>query len=170
MSQFADMAMDLVDAKRADEQLRQAAAVFENTQEGMMVTDASDTIVRVNRAFTDLTGYSAEEALGQKPSLLTSPLQDESLFKSMRRSLTQRGQWKGEIINRRKNGEDFPQWMTISSILDAAGKLEHYVSTFTDISQLKEAPVSYTHLDVYKRQAQWFFRARHPVRCRRHAG
>ncbi len=130
VSQFADMAMDLVDAKRADEQLRQAAAVFENTQEGMMVTDANDTIVRVNRAFTDLTGYSAEEALGQKPSLLTSPLQDESLFKSMRRSLTQRGQWKGEIINRRKNGEDFPQWMTISSILDAAGKLEHYVSTF----------------------------------------
>ncbi len=139
VTEFAGMAMDLVDTKRADEQLRQAAAVFEATQEGMMVTDANDTIVRVNRAFTELTGYSALDAVGQKPSLLTSPLQDKSLFKTMRRSLTQRGQWKGEIINRRKNGEDFPQWMTISSILDSAGKLSHHVSTFTDITELKEA-------------------------------
>jgi diguanylate cyclase (GGDEF)-like protein/PAS domain S-box-containing protein len=139
VAEFAGMAMDLVDSKRADEQLRQAAAVFENTQEGMMMTDANDIIVRVNPAFTRLTGYSPEDALGQKPSLLTSPLQDESLFKSMRRSLAQRGQWQGEIINRRKNGEDFPQWMTISSILDTGGQLGHYVSTFTDISLLKEA-------------------------------
>jgi len=130
---------DITQRKLAERQLQQAAAVFENTQEGMMVTDTQDTILRVNPAFTILTGFSAEEAIGKEPSMLNSPQQDALIFVMMRKSLARNGQWKGEIINRRKDGTDFSQWMTISPILDATGKLSHYVSTFTDISQLKEA-------------------------------
>ena len=130
---------DITQRKQVEIQLHQAAAVFDNTQEGMMVTDTQDIIVRINPAFTALTGYTAEDAIGQKPALLNSPHQDESLFVSMKKSLRQRGHWKGEIINRKKNGEDFQQWMTVSSILDTGGHLSHFVSTFTDISELKEA-------------------------------
>ena len=130
---------DISQRKHAEGQLQQAAAVFENTQEGMMVTDMEDTIVRVNPAFTALTGFSAEEAIGKKPSLLNSPHQDSSLFVMMRKILARHGKWKGEIINRRKDGSDFSQWMTISPILNSASQVSHYVSTFTDISQLKEA-------------------------------
>ena len=130
---------DVSQRKQVEAQLQQAAAVFDNTQEGMMVTDTQDTIVRINPAFTTLTGYTEKDAIGQKPSLLNSPHQDESLYAAMKKSLQQRGHWKGEIINQRKNGEDFQQWMTISPILDSTGKLSHHVSTFTDISELKEA-------------------------------
>ena len=130
---------DISQRKHAESQLQQAAAVFENTQEGMMVTDLEDTIVRVNPAFTTLTGFSAEEVIGKKPSMLNSPHQDALLFALMRNSLARSGLWKGEIINRRKDGTDFSQWMTISPILGTAGKVSHYVSTFTDITELKEA-------------------------------
>jgi diguanylate cyclase (GGDEF)-like protein/PAS domain S-box-containing protein len=130
---------DISQRKHAESLLQQAAAVFENTQEGMMVTDMQDTIVRVNPAFTALTGFTAEEAIGHKPSLLNSPHQDDSLFVVMRENLARHGQWKGEIINRRKDGTDFSQWMTISPILDSASQISHFVSTFTDISPLKEA-------------------------------
>jgi PAS domain S-box-containing protein len=110
---------DITQRKLAEAQLQQAAEVFENTQDGMMVTDLNDVIVRVNRAFTELTGYTEDEALGRKPSMLTSPHQDRSAFAAMRKDLAQKGRWKGEITNRRKSGEDFPQWMTISSVHDA---------------------------------------------------
>jgi diguanylate cyclase (GGDEF)-like protein/PAS domain S-box-containing protein len=115
----------------------------------MMVTDLNDVIVRVNRAFTELTGYTEAEALGQKPSMLTSPQQDRSVFAAMRKDLAQKGRWKGEITNRRKSGEDFPQWMTISSVHDAAGKISHRVSTFTDISLLKEAQAKVHNLAFF---------------------
>ncbi len=130
---------DITQRKQVEAQLQQAAAVFNNTQEGMMVTDTQDIIVRINPAFTALTGYTAEDAIGLTPSLLISAHEVESLFVAMKKSLLQRGHCKGEIINQRKNGEDFQQWMTISSIFDADGRLTHYVSTFTDISELKEA-------------------------------
>jgi diguanylate cyclase (GGDEF)-like protein/PAS domain S-box-containing protein len=140
---------DITQRKLAEAQLQQAAEVFENTQDGMMVTDLNDVIVRVNRAFTELTGYTEAEALGQKPSMLTSPQQDRSVFAAMRKDLAQKGRWKGEITNRRKSGEDFPQWMTISSVHDAAGKISHRVSTFTDISLLKEAQAKVHNLAFF---------------------
>ncbi len=140
---------DISARKQAEGQLQQAAAVFENTQEGMMVTDTQDIIVRINPAFTTLTGFNAEEAIGKTPSILNSPQQDASLFVMMRKSLARSGQWKGEIINRRKDGTDFSQWMTISSILDSAGEVSHYVSTFTDISQLKDAQAKIHNLAFF---------------------
>ena len=140
---------DISARKQAEGQLQQAAAVFENTQEGMMVTDTQDIIVRINPAFTILTGFSAEDAIGKTPSILNSPQQDASLFVMMRKSLARSGQWKGEIINRRKDGTDFSQWMTISSILDSAGEVSHYVSTFTDISQLKDAQAKIHNLAFF---------------------
>lgn len=140
---------DISERKRAESLLQQAAAVFENTQEGMMVTDTDDIIVRINRAFTELTGYSADEALGQTPALLRSPNQDPAVFANLRKSLARLGQWKGEIINRRKTGQDCPQWMTISRIHDAAGQVTHHVSTLTDISQLKEAQAKIHNLAFF---------------------
>ena len=140
---------DITQRKLAEAQLQQAAEVFENTQDGMMVTDLNDVIIRVNRAFTELTGYTEAEALGQKPSMLTSPHQDRSVFAAMRKDLAQKGRWKGEITNRRKSGEDFPQWMTISSVHDATGKVSHRVSTFTDISLLKEAQAKVHNLAFF---------------------
>ncbi|MBU3697343.1 EAL domain-containing protein [Dechloromonas sp.] len=139
VSDFAGIAMDLVEAKRADDELRQAAAVFENTQDAMMVTDADEKIVRINRAFTEQTGYSAEEAIGQTPALLRSETSSEAVFKSMYDGLREQGRWRGELINRRKNGEAFPVWLTISSIRDARGMVANYVATFTDISSIKKA-------------------------------
>jgi diguanylate cyclase (GGDEF)-like protein/PAS domain S-box-containing protein len=140
---------DITQRKIVEGQLQQAAEVFENTQDGMMVTDLSDVIVRVNRAFTELTGYPEAEALGQKPSMLTSPHQDRAVFVSMRKDLAQKGRWKGEITNRRKSGDDFAQWMTISSVHDAAGTVTHRVSTFTDISLLKEAQAKVHNLAFF---------------------
>ena len=140
---------DITQRKLVEAQLQQAAEVFENTQDGMMVTDLNDVIVRVNRAFTELTGYTEAEALGQKPSMLTSPHQDRSIFASMRKDLAQKGRWKGEMTNRRKSGDDFAQWMTISSVHDAAGNVSHRVSTFTDISLLKEAQAKVHNLAFF---------------------
>nr|WP_326530876.1 EAL domain-containing protein [Rhodoferax sp.] len=140
---------DITQRKMVEAQLQQAAEVFENTQDGMMVTDLNDVIVRVNRAFTELTGYTEAEALGQKPSMLTSPLQDRGVFASMRRDIAQKGRWKGEITNRRKSGDDFAQWMTISSVHDLSGKVSHRVSTFTDISLLKEAQAKVHNLAFF---------------------
>ena len=140
---------DITARKHAESLLQQAAEVFENTQEGMMVTDTSNIIVRVNRAFTELTGYTQEDALGRTPEILNSPRQDQAVFAALHKSLALQGHWKGEITNRRKTGEDCPHWMTISSILDAAGKVSHRVSSLTDISQLKEAQAKIHNLAFF---------------------
>lgn len=139
VTDFANIAMDLVDAKRADDQTRQAAAVFENTQDAMVITDDQEKIVRINRAFTEQTGYTAAAALGQTPAILRSPSTSDAVFNEMYEGLRLRGRWHGELVNRRKNGEDMPVWLTISTICDASGKIENYVASFTDISSIKKA-------------------------------
>jgi diguanylate cyclase (GGDEF)-like protein/PAS domain S-box-containing protein len=119
--------------------LRQAAAVFDATQEGVLVTDAKQCIVHCNPAFSRITGYSLGEILGQQPGLLKSGRHDQPFYNNLWHTLKSRGAWSGEIWNRRKNGEIYPQWQNIRAIRDADGELSHYVAVFSDISALKHS-------------------------------
>ncbi len=121
------------------ERLRQAAAVFDCTREGVLVTDRHGIIVHVNRAFMEITGYQTDEVLGKQPSLFKSGHHPASFYQSMFATLTRCGEWSGEIWNRRKSGEIYPQWQTIRLIHDDQGQLSHYVAVFSDISAIKDS-------------------------------
>ncbi|MGR8934720.1 MAG: PAS domain S-box protein [Gammaproteobacteria bacterium] len=130
---------DITERKQAEEKLRQAQRVFDHTTEGIMVTDANGYIVAVNRAFTVITGYTDNEALGQNPRMLKSGLQDERFYEKMWAALRSQGVWAGEICNRRKNGDVFPEWLTISAVENEQGKATHYVAVFSDITTVKQS-------------------------------
>jgi diguanylate cyclase (GGDEF)-like protein/PAS domain S-box-containing protein len=138
--------IDITEQKKAEKQLRQALIAFENTTEGVMLTDARCRIVEVNRAFTDITGYSREEALGETPRLLRSERHDEAFYQAMWTSIKESGHWRGEVWNRRKNGEVYPQWLSISVAQDAGGRVSYYVGVFADISRIKESEQRLVHL------------------------
>ncbi|MDD5329748.1 MAG: EAL domain-containing protein [Sulfuricella sp.] len=122
----------------AEERLRLSAKVFESSGEGIIITDAAARILSVNRAFTAVTGYSAEEAVGQTPAMLNSGRQDEAFFRDLWQDISQLGYWNGEIWNRRKNGEIYPEWLGISAVRDADNRITHYVGIFSDISEIKK--------------------------------
>jgi diguanylate cyclase (GGDEF)-like protein/PAS domain S-box-containing protein len=128
-----------VEQRRADDQLRLAAMVFESSTEGVTLTDAHGTIVAVNRAFVEITGYPEAEVLGRNPRILQSGRQDETFYRNMWAALATTGRWRGEIWNRRKDGEVYPEWMTISAVKDEQGRTTHYVSVASDIAEAKEA-------------------------------
>jgi diguanylate cyclase (GGDEF)-like protein/PAS domain S-box-containing protein len=123
---------------RDAEKLRLSGKIFENTQEGILVTDAQGVILAVNQAFVAVTGYTAADAIGRKPNLLNSGLHDRSFYQEMWRLLIKDGHWRGDIWNRRKNGEIYPEWINISAIRDDDGNLSNYVAIFSDISKAKE--------------------------------
>ncbi|MCF5026954.1 phosphodiesterase DibA [Pseudomonas lurida] len=128
------------------ERLRQAAAVFDCTREGVLVTDARGLIVHVNRAFMEITGYRREDVMGQQPSLFKSGRHSSNFYQQMFQSLERTGEWSGEIWNRRKSGEIYPQWQTIRVIHDDHGKVSHYVAVFSDISAIKDSEHELAHL------------------------
>ncbi|ROR35136.1 bifunctional diguanylate cyclase/phosphodiesterase [Inmirania thermothiophila] len=128
---------ELVRARR-EEALRVGAAVFEASGEAIMVTDAEGRIRAVNPAFTRITGYSAEEAVGQTPAILKSGRHAEDFYRAMWEALEREGRWEGEIWNRRRNGEVFPEWLSIAAVRDAAGRTTEYVAVFADITRRKE--------------------------------
>jgi diguanylate cyclase (GGDEF)-like protein/PAS domain S-box-containing protein len=119
-------------------ELRRSAAVFEQTAEGILITDASERIVAVNEAFTRITGYSEEEVLGQTPRLLSSGVHGPDFYWSLWRDLLRNGVWQGEIWNRRKDGEVFPQRETISEVRDDDGNLVNFVAVFSDITETRK--------------------------------
>jgi diguanylate cyclase (GGDEF)-like protein/PAS domain S-box-containing protein len=129
---------DITARKQIETELRIAATAFES-QEGIIVTDASRQILRVNRAFTNITGYAAEEVIGKNPSLLSSGRHDAKFYEAMWSGLNQTGTWQGEIWDRRKNGEDYPEYLTITAVKDSAGKISNYVATLTDRTVSKKA-------------------------------
>ena len=139
---------DITARKRAEDELRVAATAFE-AQEGMLITDAQRTILRVNQSFTRVTGYSSEEVIGRTPSLLKSGRHDEAFYAAMWAQINDKGSWAGEIWNRRKNGEVFPEWLTISAVHNEFGAVTHYVGTLTDISQRKANEDAIRHLAFY---------------------
>jgi diguanylate cyclase (GGDEF)-like protein/PAS domain S-box-containing protein len=117
-----------------DQQRRLAAMVLEHTPEGVMITDSELRIITVNQAFTGTTGYRPEEIVGQQPSVLSSGKHDENFYRDMWQNLLQDGKWQGEIWNRRKSGEVYPEWLNINSIKDDSGKIIYYAAMFSDIS------------------------------------
>jgi diguanylate cyclase (GGDEF)-like protein/PAS domain S-box-containing protein len=125
-------------ARERAQQLRIAAAAFE-THESIMIIDPDRRILRVNSAFTRLTGYSAEEAIGQTPDILKSGKHDDEFFRNRWEVLKREGYWQGEVWNRHKNGKVYPVWLTTTAVTDADGDVTHYVSVVTDITQRKEA-------------------------------
>ncbi len=143
------VAQDVTERNRAEEQLRIAAAAFE-ADLGMMVTDASGVILRVNRAFSELTGYSAEEAVGRTPKLLASGHHDAAFYGAMWQEIHRAGSWQGEIWNRHKSGQVSPQWLTISAVPNGDGAVaSHYVATLADISEFKAEEDQIRHLAFY---------------------
>ena len=139
---------DVTAFQKAEEELRIAAKAFDSL-EGMFITDAGGIIQRVNKAFIDTTGYSAEEAVGKTPAMLKSGRHDAAFYQSVREALEHDGYWQGEIWNRRKNGEIYPEWQTISTVKDKDGQLTHYVSAFTDISLRKQSEEQIRTLAFY---------------------
>lgn len=114
-----------------------AASVFQHSQEGIVLTDGAANIIEVNGAFTRITGYSREDVLGRNPSLLKSGHQDAAFYRAFWSTLRETGCWQGEIWNRRKNGEVYPERLTISSVRDSDGTIGRYVGVFADITPIK---------------------------------
>lgn len=134
--------------RETENDLRIAATAFE-TQQGVIVTDANTVILRVNRAFTEDTGYSAEEAVGKTPSMLSSGRQDQYFYANMWHSLNTTGSWHGELWNRRKNGEEYPERLSITALKDTDGRLTHYVATLVDITHEKAAALEIEQLAFF---------------------
>ncbi|WP_151636399.1 putative bifunctional diguanylate cyclase/phosphodiesterase [Noviherbaspirillum aerium] len=130
---------DITSRKHAEASMRLANQVFDNSLEGIAITDAQGNIVKVNKAFSSITGYAAEEVIGDNPRLLSSGRHPASFYQEMWRVVNDTGKWQGEVWNRRKNGDIYPEWLSISRILDERGKLTNYVGVFSDISDVKLA-------------------------------
>ncbi len=129
---------DITEHKQSEEKIRQWAKVFDSTSEGIIITDLTGTILDVNDAFTEITGFSKQEVTGNNPRLFQSGRHDADFYTAMWQTILRLGTWRGEIWNRRKNGELFPSWETISTVYNENGEATHYVSVFTDISPIKE--------------------------------
>ncbi|WP_445368584.1 EAL domain-containing protein [Methylomonas sp. BW4-1] len=139
---------DISERKQAEEMLRISAIAFES-QAAMIVTSPDAIILRVNRAFTALTGYEAQEVMGQTPQMLNSGRHDKGFFTAMWTSLQETGHWQGEIWNRHKNGLIVAQWLTIAAVVAPDGRITHYVGTFSDITENKDAVAEIHRLAYY---------------------
>ncbi len=141
-----ELIYQMEERRQAEEELKQAAAVFENTTEGVFITDAKGDVVAVNRAFADISGYTEEELIGLNPRAWKSDRHSEGFYISMWKSLAKNGRWQGEIWNRRKNGDVYPAWMTVNAIRNERGETTRYVAIFSDISSIKESQDELKHL------------------------
>lgn len=126
-----------------------AASVFDATSEGIMVTDAHLCIIMINQSFARTTGYPEDEVIGQSPQLLKSGRHDSGFYQEMWRALSEQGSWEGEIWNRRKNGEIYPEWLHINAIRDDKGTVRYYAGVFSDITQHQDLRAKLLHLAYY---------------------
>lgn len=133
----------------AEERLQQSAAVFENSLEGVIITDAFTRIISINKAFESITGYSEKDALGQKPAILRSGRHNSDFYHTMWSEVRRNRRWTGEVWNRRKNGEIYPQLLTITAIVDKQGDVQNYVAVFSDVSALKASQQALEHQAHY---------------------
>jgi diguanylate cyclase (GGDEF)-like protein/PAS domain S-box-containing protein len=132
---YRNMSMELL---RNEENLRIAATTFQ-TQEAIMITDADANIVRVNVAFVQTTGFTEAEVMGKNPRVLKSGRHNTSFYENIWAAINAKGNWNGEIWNRRKNGEVYPEWQTISAVKNTQNEVTHYVSFFSDITDFKKS-------------------------------
>ena len=137
-SSFIGYVLDITERKVSEEQLNLAATAMESSV-AISITDPVGTILRVNEAYTEITGYSAEEVVGQNSSILNSGKHNKEFFDSLWYALNNEGYWEGEIWNKKKSGDIFPEWISITATRDSDGNITHYVSNFQDISERKSA-------------------------------
>jgi diguanylate cyclase (GGDEF)-like protein/PAS domain S-box-containing protein len=165
-----------IDRKRAETQLKLAAKVFEQSQEGFMITDARRRILKVNPAFTAITGYTEQEAFGKSAGILSSGRHDREFYRNLWETIRAQNFWQGEIWNRRKNGEIYPELLNVSVVRDHAGNVTEYVGVFADITQLKasEAQLEFlAHHDTLTslpNRLRLFFRLEHSIETARREG
>ncbi|MCG8487559.1 MAG: diguanylate cyclase [Chromatiales bacterium] len=140
---------DVTERKKTEEQLRLSHQVMASATEGILITDKQERIVSVNNAFTEITGYSAEEAIGEKPVLLKSGKHSEEFYQAMWSEINAKGFWQGEIWNRRKDGAVYVEWLGISAVLDQNGDITNYVGIFTEMTQRKDQQAELERLAFY---------------------
>lgn len=141
--------VDITQRKLLEQETQLAAQVFEHSLEGILISDANNQILQVNRAFTELTGYSESEVLGKNPNLLNSGMQDKSFYQKMWQDIDELGLWRGEVYNRRKDGDVYPEILTIIAVKNDADKITHYIAIFTDITEKKAAEQNINFLAHY---------------------
>ncbi|MBA3056936.1 MAG: EAL domain-containing protein [Gammaproteobacteria bacterium] len=130
--------LDITERKRMEENLRQAATVFDSSAQGLTIAAADGAIMAVNRAFTEITGYEEHEVVGNNPRMLQSGRHDKAFYRAMWDCIAKHGRWQGEVWNRRKNGDVFPEWISITAVYDQQDRVSNYVATFSDITQQKQ--------------------------------
>nr|WP_304622827.1 bifunctional diguanylate cyclase/phosphodiesterase [Pelomonas sp. P8] len=140
---------DVTERRQQEERNRQWAKAFESTRDGVVICDAEGRIESVNRAFTEITGYLPEDAIGHTPALLHSGRHDDTFYRVMWGEVLRVGHWRGEIWNRRKDGEIYPEWLTISAVRDDAGGVANFVGVFTDITRVKRDEAELQRLANY---------------------
>ena len=130
---------DITKRKQAEKKLKQAHTIYQNTKEGIFITDLDGMILSINKAFEDITGYKEKDVVNkEKASILKSFTHTPTFYKSMWSTLRNKGIWEGEIINKTKDGTIFPQWLTINTVYDEANEPVNYIAVFTDVTKLKE--------------------------------
>lgn len=140
---------DITEQQARENRLRLAMTVFEFTMEGVVITDAQHRIEAVNPAFSTITGYAEREATGQSMAMLRSERHNEIFYERVKQQLQERGYWRGEVWNKRKNGQVYPQWQTITEVRDEQQRLTQYVIVFSDMSRMKEHEQQLKHLSNY---------------------
>ena len=148
---FTILTRDVTQRKQAEAKLQLAASVFVNAGEGIIITDSEDNIIDVNQSFSDITGYSRDEVIGQKTNLLKSNHHNPQFYEAMRYELNEQGHWNGEVWKQRKNGEVYPELLTISAVRNNHGLIQQFVTLFTDITAIKahQSQLEYVaHFDV----------------------
>jgi diguanylate cyclase (GGDEF)-like protein/PAS domain S-box-containing protein len=145
---YVALIRDVTERRATDEQLRIAAVAFE-MENGIMITDSDLRIKQVNNAFTRITGYEPAEVIGKTPRLLQSGKHDKAFYRKMWGEIKEQGYWEGEIWNRSKNGDNYPEWLTISVVKNNDDDVTHYVASFTDMSERKEAEQHIHQLAFY---------------------
>lgn len=148
--QYVGIVRDITDKKTAQENLEVAAVAFES-REGIMITDANQRILRVNKAFTEITGYSVTDVKGKTPRMLSSGRHDEFFYEKLSATLLKEYTWQGEIWNRRKNGEEYLEQLIITAVKDSSEKVTHYVGAFTDITDQKRTEEKIHQLAFFDR-------------------
>lgn len=146
---FIALARNITARKEAELKYQLAAQFFAGSSEGFVITDAEQRIIQVNPAFTAITGYAEAEVIGQTPRILSSGRHDPAFYDAMWREIDLKGHWEGEVRNRRHNGEEYPQWLSISRLQDTDGHATHYIAIFSDISRRLEQEARIRDLAYY---------------------
>ncbi len=140
---------DIREQRRVEESLRLSAKVFESSMDAIIISDANNTVISVNQAFYNITGYTANDIIGKNPNILSSGRHDKTFYQKLWETLVLEGYWQGEIWNRKKDGQIFPEWISISVVYDYSGNVSHYIAIFSDISEKKSSEAHIEFLANY---------------------